>query len=35
MFMATENSVTEMMPISTLRQLDVIAPEETLMQKLL
>ena len=40
MFMARENNVTEMVhpvmiPISTLCQLDVIAPEETLMLKLL
>ena len=40
MFMARENSVTEivhpvMIPISTLSQLDVNAPEETLMLKLL
>ncbi|KAJ3614714.1 hypothetical protein NHX12_018285 [Muraenolepis orangiensis] len=40
MFMARENNVTEivhpvMIPISTLCQLDVIAPEETLILKLL
>ena len=39
-FMARENCVTEivhpvMMPISTLCQLDVVAPEETLILKLL